>query len=125
MSNGPLRGSASGHIEKDAAGELAGALKGSVLIPGAPGYDEARRIWNGMIDRRPGLIARCADPSDVMAAVDFARIRSAVVSVRGGDHNAAGTAVCDGGLMIDLSPMKTITVDATARLARAEPGLRW
>jgi FAD/FMN-containing dehydrogenase len=124
MSNSSLSGSTSGHIGEYAS-ELAGALKGSVLIPGGPGYDEARRIWNGMIDRRPGLIARCADPSDVMAAVDFARTRDAVVSVRGGDHNAAGTAVCDGGLMIDLSPMKTITVDATARLARAEPGLRW
>jgi FAD/FMN-containing dehydrogenase len=105
--------------------DLAASLCGEVLRAGDPGYDDARRIWNGMIDRRPGLIVRCVNAADVARAVDFARTNDLLVSVRGGDHNAAGHAVCDGGLMIDLSPMKAITVDPVARTARAEPGLRW
>jgi len=125
MSNDPLTGAAAGQIGGRAVRDLSGALKGPVLRPGDSGYDDARRIWNGMIDRRPDLIARCADAADVVAAVDFARTVNVVVSVRGGDHNAAGNAVCDGGLMIDLSMMKGLTVDPVARTARAEPGLRW
>jgi FAD/FMN-containing dehydrogenase len=125
MSNGPLTGATSGQIGGQAAADLAGTLRGSVLRSGDSGYDDARRIWNGMIDRRPDLIARCADAADVVAAVDFARTANVVVSVRGGDHNAAGNAVCDGGLMIDLSMTKGITVNQVARTAHAEPGLRW
>lgn len=125
MSNSPNSDPSPEQLGVDAARELTAALKGSVLSPGSPDYEEARRIWNGMIDRRPGVIARCADPSDVVTAVDFARSASTVVSVRGGDHHAAGLAVCDGGLMIDLSMMKGMTVDPTARRVRAEPGLRW
>jgi FAD/FMN-containing dehydrogenase len=125
VSNNPLTDAASGQIGGQAARDLAGALKGSVLCPGDSGYDDVRRIWNGMFDRRPGLIVRCADAGDVVAAIDFARSADVVVSVRGGDHNAAGNAVCDGGLMIDLSMMKGLAVDPVARTARAEPGLRW
>src|SRR5262245_58910929 len=93
-----------------------------------PGHapDEAeRRIWNGAIDRRPALIARCTGAADVRAAVAFARERELVVAVRGGGHNVAGTAVCDGGIVIDLSSMKGLWVDPRARVARAQPGLLW
>jgi len=109
---------------KDIRG-LAGTLSGPVLEPGDPGYDDSRRIWNGMIDRRPALIARCVDAADVVTAVNFARATGVVVSVRGGDHSAAGNAVCEGGMMIDLSLMKGLRVDPEARTARAEPGVRW
>ena len=125
MSSSPVAGTTSGRIAEPAARDLAKALRGSLLRPADPGYDDARRIWNGMIDRRPDLIARCADSGDVVTAVDFARAVNVLVSVRGGDHNAAGNAVCEGGLMIDLSGMKGITVDPQALTARAEPGLRW
>jgi FAD/FMN-containing dehydrogenase len=100
-------------------------LRGQVLRPGEAGYDEARRVWNGMIDRRPAFIARCANADDVAAAVQFARAQGLRVSVRGGDHSAAGAAVCEGGLMIDLSPMKGLKIDPGSRTARVEPGLRW
>src|SRR5512132_2150867 len=91
--------------------ELRANLRGSLLQPGEAGYDAARRVWNGAIDRKPALIARCAGPADVLAAVNFARANQLLVSVRGGGHNVTGNAVCDGGLMIDLSPMKGIRVD--------------
>jgi FAD/FMN-containing dehydrogenase len=100
-------------------------LRGELVTPADAAYDDARRIWNAMIDRRPALIVRCAGTADVMAAVRFAADHQALVSVRGGGHNVAGTAVCDGGLMIDLSRMKSVRVDAAARTARAEPGLLW
>jgi FAD/FMN-containing dehydrogenase len=93
--------------------------------PGEGDYDEARRVWNGMIDRRPALIARCAGVADVIAAVRFARTHELLVSVRGGGHNITGNAVCEGGLMIDLSPMKSVRVDPARRTARAEAGLTW
>jgi len=86
------------------------SLRGALLRPGGDGYDAARQVWNGMIDRRPDLIARCAGAADVIAAVTFARTHGLVVSVRGGGHNVTGNAVCDRGLMIDLSPMKGIRV---------------
>jgi hypothetical protein len=100
-------------------------LRGRLLRPGDEGYDAARTIDNAMIDRRPALIARCAGVSDVLAAVTFAREHELLVSVRGGGHNVAGNAVCDGGLMIDLSPMKGVRVDPHARTARAEAGVTW
>lgn len=96
-----------------------------LLRKGDPGYDEARSIWNGMIDRRPAIVARCTTAVDVMEAIALARSEGLQVSVRGGDHSAAGAAVCDGGLMIDLSPMKRLHVDPAARVVRVEPGLRW
>ena len=101
---------------------LKGRLRGAVLTAGEAGYDAARAIWNGMIDRKPGLIVRCAGAGDVRAAVDFARDAGAVVTVRGGGHNIAGSAVRDGAVMIDLSPMKSVRVDPVAKLARVEPG---
>lgn len=95
---------------------------GDVLLAGDAAYDEVRQIWNAMIDRRPALIARCASPEDVVQAVGFARECDLLVSIRGGGHNIAGNAVCDDGLMIDLSLMKGIRVDPDARCASVEPG---
>jgi FAD/FMN-containing dehydrogenase len=100
-------------------------LRGELLQPGDAGYDVARIVWNGMIDRRPALIVRCRGAADVIAAVNFAREHRLILAVRGGGHNVAGNAVCDGGLMIDLSLMKGIRVDPQAQAARAEPGVLW
>ncbi|HEY1299670.1 MAG TPA: FAD-binding oxidoreductase [Stellaceae bacterium] len=112
-------------LAEAAAAGFAARLRGDLLRPGDPGYDTARRVWNGMIDRCPALIARCAGPADVVAAVDFARDHDLLLSVKGGGHNITGNAVCAGGLMIDLSPMKGIRVDPVRRTARAEAGLTW
>ena len=105
--------------------ELREALRGELVLPGDAGYDEARSVWNGMIDRRPALIARCTGTSDVIAAIGFARSEGLDVAVRGGSHNVAGNATCDGGLVIDLSPMKGVRVDSEARTVRAQGGLTW
>ena len=112
-------------LEEAAVQGFAADLRGPLLRPGDGGYDEARKVWNGMIDRRPALIARCAGVADVIAAVRFARTHGLLVSVRGGGHNITGNAVCEGGLMIDLSPMKGVRVDPADRTARAEAGLTW
>jgi FAD/FMN-containing dehydrogenase len=100
-------------------------FRGALLRPGEEGYEEARRVWNGAIDRRPALIARCAGADDVVEAIRYARERELPVSVKGGGHAVAGHAVCDGGVMIDLSPMKAIQIDPAARTARAAGGLLW
>ncbi|MDW9618670.1 FAD-binding oxidoreductase [Sinorhizobium meliloti] len=97
-------------------------LRGRVLIATDAAYDEARTIWNGMIDRRPGLIVQCAGAADVVNAVRFAAENQLLVAVRGGGHNIAGNAVCDGGMVIDLTPMKSVRVDATTKTAWVEPG---
>ena len=103
--------------------DFAARLRGSLLRHGDGGYDEARKLFNGMIDHRPALIARCAGAADVIAAVQFARQHDLLVSIKGGGHGVAGKAVCDGGLMIDFSRMKSIRVDPTERTVRAEPGV--
>jgi len=105
--------------------DLRSRLRGDLLRPGDTGYEESREVWNGMIDRKPGLIARCRGVADVRAAVDLARDHRLRLSVRGGGHNIAGSAVCDGGLMIDLSPMDGIRVDPRRRTARVGPGCTW
>jgi FAD/FMN-containing dehydrogenase len=97
-------------------------MDGEVLQPGDAGYDEARAVWNGMIDKRPGLIARCRTAQDVIASVNFARENDVAVAVRGGGHNVAGHAVLDGGLVIDLSEMRWVDVDPQARTVRAGGG---
>ena len=101
------------------------SLRGELILPVDASYDEARQVWNGMIDKRPGLIARCVGVADVLSAVDFARAHQLLVSVRGGGHNIPGNAVCEGGLMIDLACMRSVRVDAGQRTARAEGGVTW
>jgi FAD/FMN-containing dehydrogenase len=100
-------------------------LRGELLQPDDSDYDVVRQLWNAMIDRHPALIVRCAGVADVIAAVAFAREYDLLLAVRGGGHNVAGNAVCDGGLMLDLSLMKGIRVDPVARTARAEAGVLW
>src|SRR3989442_2633419 len=112
-------------IDNTAIDQLAQGFSGKLLSPGGDGYDAVRTIFNAMIDRRPALIARCATTQDVVAAVNFARERDLLVSVKGGGHAPTGHAVCDGGLMIDLSLMKKVTVDPQARMATAEGGVTW
>ena len=102
---------------------LVEALSGQVLFPGDPGYDEARRVHNGLIDKHPAVIARCLHTADVVDAVNFGRSEGLEISIRGGGHNVAGKAVTDGGLMIDLSLMKGIHVDPTRRAVRAQAGV--
>lgn len=104
---------------------LRGSLRGALLCPGEAEYDEARSLWNARFDQRPALIVRCAEASDIIRAVNFARTHSIPVAVRGGGHNVAGSGACDGGLMLDMSRMKRVQVDAANRTARAEPGLTW
>jgi FAD/FMN-containing dehydrogenase len=104
---------------------LQSGLRGAVLLPGDEGYETSRRVWNGNVDRHPGVIVRCMSASDVQRAVDFAKKRDLLVSVRGGGHSAPGYGTSDGGLVIDLSLMKAISVDPTGRTARAEGGVLW
>ena len=99
--------------------------RGAVLTPDSAGYDEARRVWNALVDRRPALIARCRSAADVSAAVTFARQNGLPLAIRGGGHSVAGRGTCDDGVVIDFSDMKSIQVDPLARTARAEPGVRW
>ena len=101
------------------------SLRGELLGAGDAGYDAARTIWNGMIDKRPALIARCVGAADVMNAVKFAGTHQLLISVRGGGHNIPGNCVCQGGLMIDLSRMTSVRVDPATRTARAEGGVKW
>src|SRR5205807_484697 len=105
--------------------QLGPAFRGTLVHPDHEDFDAARLVWNGMFDRRPALVARCSGAADVIAAVNFARENSMAVAVRGGGHSASGYGTCDGGLVIDLSPMKGIRVDPRARTARAQAGLTW
>jgi FAD/FMN-containing dehydrogenase len=111
--------------DEAAVQEFKANLRGELIRPEDSGYDAARKVWNGMIDKRPALIVRCAGVADVISAVNFARTNRLLVAVRGGGHNVAGNAVCDGGIVIDLSRMKGMRVDPAARIARAQAGLTW
>jgi FAD/FMN-containing dehydrogenase len=110
-------------MSRAAIDELRPRLRGPLLSAEDPGYDDARSVWNAMIDRRPGAIARCLGVADILAAVEFARDRGLALSIKGGGHNIAGLAVCEGGLMIDLSLMRGVFVDPRARVAHVQPGL--
>ena len=99
-------------------------LQGPLLAPGENGYDEARSVWNGMIDRRPALIACCESVDDVIASVRFAKENGLITSVKGGGHGVAGKAVCEDGLMIDLSHMNSVSVDSVAQTVRVGPGAK-
>ena len=105
--------------------QLADAFAGEIVRPGDEAYEDARRVWNGMIDRRPAVIARCGSTSDVVAAVAAARDSRLPLAIRGGGHSAPGYGTCDDGMVIDLSPMKEIVVDPEARTVRAGAGLTW
>jgi FAD/FMN-containing dehydrogenase len=109
----------------DSLGALRGTVSGSVLVAGDPDYDEARAVWNAMIDRRPGVVVRCRTRADVIAAVMFAREHGQPVSVRGGGHNVAGHAVADGGVMVDLSLMNGVSVDPERARAFVQGGATW
>jgi FAD/FMN-containing dehydrogenase len=109
-------------LSAEAVAALRGTLRGTVALPGEDGYETARTIWNAMVDRKPGLVVRCLGAADVICAVKLARDHKLHVAVRSGGHNIAGNAVCDGGLLIDLSLMKSVRVDAETRTARVEPG---
>ncbi len=105
--------------------ELGGSFRGELLLPTSPDYDAARGIWNGTVDRHPACIARCTGVADVVAAVDFARERDLEIAVRGGGHNVAGTSVCDDGIVIDLSAMRSVWVDPAGRTAWVQGGALW
>src|SRR5450432_170490 len=106
-------------------GDLAAALRGSLILPDDPGYDEARAVYNAMIDKRPAAIARCRDTADVISCVRFAREHGVEIAVRGGGHSAAGLGVGDGALVIDLSQLRSTTVDPGQHTVRADPGCTW
>jgi FAD/FMN-containing dehydrogenase len=114
---------ATARIPSETLDALRGQLRGALCLPGEPGYDQARTIWNAMIDRRPAAIVRAAGAADVIRTVKLAREHGLVLAVRGGGHNIAGNAVCEGGLMIDLSLMKSVRIDPAAKTARVEPGV--
>jgi len=103
-------------------GALRAVHRGPVLAPGDPGFEDSRTVWNAMIDRKPAIVARCLGTSDVQTCVRFARENDLTLSIKGGGHNIAGLAVCDGGLMIDMSMQRGVWVDPAARLARAQAG---
>jgi FAD/FMN-containing dehydrogenase len=109
-------------LPNDIVDDFRASFNGQLLTADTPGYDEARSIWNAMIDRRPALIARCENAGDVALAVRFARENSLLTSVRGGGHNIAGNAVAEQAFMIDLSTMRAVLVDTDRRTARVEPG---
>jgi FAD/FMN-containing dehydrogenase len=109
-------------IPTTAVDELRMQLRGSLLTPASPDYDDVRSIWNGMIDRRPALIVRALGTADIIATVRAARALELPLSIRGGGHNIAGLAVCDDGLMLDLSLMRGVWVDPDRRIARVQPG---
>lgn len=110
-------------VDAEEISALREVLRGQVLVTSDPEYDEVRRVWNGTVDRRPALIVRCADVEDVRQAVAFAVSHDLPIAVRGGGHSVAGFSTCDDGVLIDLGLMRTVIVDADARVARAQPGV--
>jgi FAD/FMN-containing dehydrogenase len=112
-------------LDEAAVDAFGTSLRGELIQPDDDNYDDVRQLYNGMIDKRPGLIARCVDAADVQAAVNFAREHNLLLAVRGGGHNGAGLGSCDDGLVIDLSPMKGVRVDQSAGTVRVEGGCTW
>jgi FAD/FMN-containing dehydrogenase len=112
-------------LDEETVRSLSTSIRGTVLRPGDSGYDAACEVWNGMISRRPAFIVRCTTTDDVVAAVNFARDNNLLVAVRGGGHSAAGKAVCDDGLVIDMTAMRNVEVDAGNRRARVDGGATW
>src|SRR5512133_2304235 len=112
-------------VDAEALAGLRETVRGPVLTPDDPGYDEARSIWNALIDRRPALIVQCTGAADVVDAVNFAREQDLLLSIKAGGHNVAGNAVNDGGLVIDLSQMNGVHVDPVTQTVRAQAGATW
>ena len=111
-------------IAKEAIEEFSAQIAGKTIRPGEPDYEGARRIWNAHVRRHPGLIVQCAGTADVVQAVKFARANNLLVAIRGGGHNVAGRALCDDGIVIDLSRMKAVFVDPAKRTARVQGGAK-
>ena len=109
-------------LQEDTIRKFKESLRGELILSDDTGYDDARSIWNAMIDRRPALIVRCLGVADVVTCVNFAREHGLILSIKGGGHNIAGLAVCEGGLMLDMSRMRGVWVDPTTRTARAQAG---
>jgi FAD/FMN-containing dehydrogenase len=116
-------GRRSGRARALDAGQLSGRLEGQILLPGVGRYDRARQVFNAMIDRHPAVIVRCSSREDIVEGIGLARENGLSVTVKGGGHGVAGRAVCDGGVMLDLSSMKRVTVDPVERIATVEPGV--
>ncbi len=112
-------------LKENAIADFKANLRGGLIEPGDKDYDEARKVHNGMIHKRPRLIARCADVADVISSVNFGRENDLLVSIRGGGHNAGGLGICDDGLVIDLSPIKYTRVDPEARTVTVGGGCTW
>src|SRR3954470_8333145 len=112
-------------LDSTALEQLAGSVKGTVLTPGRDGYDEARTVFNAMVDNRPAAIVKCKDPHDVIAAIDLARARAAEGSIGSGGQGVTGSKISHEGIVIDLSEMKRIAVDSEARTVRAQAGVTW
>jgi len=113
------------HIDQQALEAFQASLRGRLVRPEDSDYDETRKVFNAMIDKRPALIAQCADVADVIQAVNFAREQDLLLAIRGGGHNGPGLGICADGLVIDLSKMKGIRVDPAARTVRVEGGCTW
>src|SRR5262245_9326517 len=109
----------------DAIADLRAQFRGALIGPDDPLYADARKVYHGMIDRKPRLIAKCTDAADVVSAVRFARANGIKVSIRGGGHNAGGLGVCDDGLVVDLAPIKYVRVDPSSRTVRVGGGCTW
>src|SRR5437763_9572368 len=122
LQGGPMAGTI---LDESTIPVIRGRFEGDLLEPGDDGYDEARTVFNAMIDRRPRLIVRCTGAADVVAGILLAREAGLPLSIKGGGHGVNGHAVCDDGIMLDLSPLKRIDVDPEARVARAQPGVTW
>jgi len=105
--------------------EFGASLRGEIVLPNDTGYDEARKVYNGMIDKKPAIIAKCFDVTDVITAVNFGRENNMLVSVRGGGHNAGGLGICDDGLVIDLSKIRYTHVDPITKTIRVGGGCQW
>jgi FAD/FMN-containing dehydrogenase len=122
MGTGAVTGKPVVQLPQSALDGLRAGVRGTVLTPGAPGFEDSRTVWNAMIDRQPSLVLRCLGVADVIAGVRFARAHGLTLTIKGGGHNIAGLAVCDGGLMLDMSLMRGVGVDASGRIARAQAG---
>ena len=109
-------------MERKAIDQLRAGFRGDILLPEDPGYDEARKIWNAMIDRRPAMIAQCTQADDIPPVIDFARKNKLELSIRGAGHNIAGNSLCDNGVAIDFAGMKNVRVDSAKKRAYVEPG---